>query len=95
MGTNWFVRHINWTWVIMAFIGMAIFSIFWALTVGYSVNIGSAALWTLLPAHATALRLKNRSGLWIFLCFFIWITPLFLTNKTVKENENGNTKQED
>jgi hypothetical protein len=92
MGSSWFKKHLNWTWVISALICILSFSIIWGFWIRYPENIGNAALWVLLPAHAVTLRMKNRSGWWMPVCFFIWFLPLCLSNKTVKENENGNTK---
>ena len=93
MGTNWFKRHLNWTWVIVALACMVAFSIFWAIIGGDTSVAKNAALWVLLPAHANTLRMKKRSGWWILICFWIFFLPLCLSNNNIKEEfNNGDIK---
>jgi hypothetical protein len=95
MKTNWFQRHLNWTWVlaypaawVLILIGVGLDSIFNTKVMSMVALISIVILF--LTVSIWVIVMKGRSVLWILLVS-IW-SPLWLENKINKENQDGNAK---
>lgn len=75
---NWFERHINWTWTIVALVSRIIAVAYVESIIAYMLG------WAMLIGiSAWALWRKQRSGIWILIPFIV----LFLKNKRIIKKE--------
>jgi hypothetical protein len=92
-GLNWFQRHLNWTWILVAILGSLVISPIIAIVAYTSVVSNSSALYSvLLPLSLVVMILgisgwvlyrKNRHVLWLIILFipFGWLFFLLLENR--------------